>query len=151
MLVQEKKHLTELLGKIPAKRSEKIVKRKTSTGKVVTRNAGNGVLELRVIGDVRLIHKLKHLALELGAKLVEESEVTAVPVEQVEAEFADNPIGTILQGVRFREGITQVELSRSTGIPQRHISEMENGKRTIGKANAGKLAKAMDVDYRIFL
>ena len=151
MLVQEKKHLTELLGKIPTKRPDKIVKRKTGVGKVASRNAENGVLELRVVGDVRLIHKLEYLALELGAKLVEESEVIAVPVEQVEAEFADNPIGTILQGVRFREGITQVELSRSAGIPQRHISEMENGKRTIGKVNARKLAKAMDVDYRIFL
>jgi hypothetical protein len=106
---------------------------------------------LRVVGDVRLIQKLEYIAVELGADLVEELEVTVVPSEQAEAEFADNPVGTILQGVRFREGITQVKLSRNTGIPQRHISEMENGKRTIGKVNARKLATAMDVDYRIFM
>jgi transcriptional regulator with XRE-family HTH domain len=39
-----------------------------------------------------------------------------------------------------------------TGIPQRHISEMENGKRGIGKERARKLAKALRVsDYRFFL
>ena len=88
---------------------------------------------------------------EYGAKSVEELEVTAVPAEKVEEEFADNSIGTILQGIRFREGLTQVDLSKNTGIPQRHISEMENGKRTIGKLNARRLAVTMDVDYRIFL
>jgi hypothetical protein len=35
--------------------------------------------------------------------------------------------GVVLRGVRNREGLTQVELSRMTGIPQRHISEIENG------------------------
>lgn len=38
-----------------------------------------------------------------------------------------------------------------TGIPQRHISEMENGKRPVGKTNAKKLAEALNVDYRLFL
>ena len=151
MLAQEKKHLTELLGRIPTKQHKKITRRRKNGREAIAPVAENGVLELRVVGDVRLIHKLEYIAVELGADLIEELEVTVVPAEEVEAEFADNPVGTILQGVRFREGITQVELSGNTGIPQRHISEMENGKRTIGKVIARKLAKAMDVDYRIFM
>jgi hypothetical protein len=151
MLAQEKKHLTELLGRIPTKQHKKITRRGKNGREAIAPVAENGVLELRVVGDVRLIQKLEYIAVELGADLVEELEVTVVPSEQAEAEFVDNPVGTILQGVRFREGITQVELSRNTGIPQRHISEMENGKRTIGKVNARKLATAMDVDYRIFM
>lgn len=51
----------------------------------------------------------------------------------------------------MKEGLSQVELSGLTGIPQRHISEMEHGKRTIGKEIARRLAKALNVDYRIFL
>jgi len=151
MLAQEKKHLTELLAKIPTKRHKKVVKRKKTAGKIAARAVEKGALELRIVGNVRLIQKLEYIAAELGADLVEELEVTAIPAELVEEEFADNPMGTVLQGVRFREGLTQIELSRNTGIPQRHISEMENGKRTIGKVNARKLAKSMDVDYRIFL
>ena len=38
-----------------------------------------------------------------------------------------------------------------TGIPQRHISEMEHGKRPIGKERAKKLAKVLKVDYHILL
>jgi plasmid maintenance system antidote protein VapI len=44
-----------------------------------------------------------------------------------------------------------VQLSEMTGIPRRHISEMEHGKRPIGKETARKLAKALDCDYRVFL
>lgn len=52
---------------------------------------------------------------------------------------------------RFPEGLTQVQLAEATGIPQRHISEMENGKRVIGKEHAKVLAKALNTDYRAFL
>jgi transcriptional regulator with XRE-family HTH domain len=38
-----------------------------------------------------------------------------------------------------------------TGIPQPHISQMERGKRPIGKKTAHQLAKALQVDYRMFL
>jgi plasmid maintenance system antidote protein VapI len=47
--------------------------------------------------------------------------------------------------------MAQTRLSELSGIPQRHISEMEQGKRTIGKENAKKLAKVLDTDYRMFL
>jgi len=60
--------------------------------------------------------------------------------------------GVVLRGARYREGLTQKELSDLTGIPQRHLSEMENGKRPIGKKNAQLLAKALNVpSYKVFL
>nr|WP_081703114.1 helix-turn-helix transcriptional regulator [Desulfuromonas sp. TF] len=67
-------------------------------------------------------------------------------------EYAVNPLGTALRGARAREGMTQRELAARTGIPQRHISEMENCKRPIGKERARELAEALHVsDYRVFL
>ena len=65
--------------------------------------------------------------------------------------FKEIHTGSYLSGARFREGITQVELARRTEIPRRHISEMENGKRPIGKHNARKLAEALDIDPRLLL
>lgn len=62
-----------------------------------------------------------------------------------------NETGTFLSGARHREGLTQRQLAEITGIPQRHISEMENGKRPIGKENAKKLAAVLNADYRAFL
>ncbi len=51
-----------------------------------------------------------------------------------------------LSGARHREGLTQVELAERSGIPRRHISEMENNRRPIGKMNARKLAEVLNID-----
>ena len=59
--------------------------------------------------------------------------------------------GVALRGARVKEGLTQKQLSKITGIPQGHISAMENGKRDVGKVLAKKLEKALNIDYRIFL
>ncbi|MDY6905578.1 MAG: helix-turn-helix transcriptional regulator [Thermodesulfobacteriota bacterium] len=66
-------------------------------------------------------------------------------------EYRDNEPGTALAGARYKEDLTQRQLSDLTGIPQRHISEMENGKRTIGRKNARLLADALNIDYRVFM
>ena len=56
-----------------------------------------------------------------------------------------------LSGARHREGLTQIELAERAGIPRRHISEMENNKRPIGKMNARKLAEVLHIDPRRLL
>lgn len=56
-----------------------------------------------------------------------------------------------LRAYRHRENLTQKELAALTGFSQRHISEMENGKRTIGKERARKLATALHCDFRRLL
>jgi DNA-binding XRE family transcriptional regulator len=65
--------------------------------------------------------------------------------------FQDMNSGSVLAGARYREKLTQAALAERSGIPRRHISEMENGKRPIGKANAKKLAEALGVDARLLL
>ena len=59
--------------------------------------------------------------------------------------------GSYLAGFRHREGMTQTELAERTGVPRRHISEMETGKRPIGKANARKLAEALNIAPHLLL
>jgi ribosome-binding protein aMBF1 (putative translation factor) len=67
-------------------------------------------------------------------------------------DFDDEPsYGVALRGARGKEGLTQKELAQKTGIPQSHISSMENGRMTIGRERARRLAKVLRVDYRIFL
>ena len=76
----------------------------------------------------------------------------SIPWRDAFPEFAaDQSPGTCLSGARIKEDLTQSELSHLTGIPQRHISEMETNKRTMGKNNAKKLADALKIDYRLFL
>ena len=65
--------------------------------------------------------------------------------------FAERTPANMLIGARGKENITQLQLSQITGIPRRHISDMENGRRPIGKQNALKLEKALNINYRLFL
>ena len=59
--------------------------------------------------------------------------------------------GLMLKGGRHKAGLTQKELAEKIGVKTHHISEMERGKRPIGKNMAHRLAKIFDVDYRVFL
>jgi DNA-binding XRE family transcriptional regulator len=83
----------------------------------------------------------------------DEGEEGAIPVEDFfHKHFAGQPEWAVaLRGYRTRENLTQAQLAEATGIPQRHISEMENGKRPIGKERARALAKVLGADYRVFL
>lgn len=91
-----------------------------------------------------------HALNALGFKVIVTSG-GAIPWRDAFPQLAANESGTCLVGARKKNGLTQALLSELTGIPRRHISEMENGKRGIGKITAQKLADALAVDYRVFL
>lgn len=59
--------------------------------------------------------------------------------------------GVVLRGARGKEGLTQTELAEKMGIPASNISEMEHGKRPIGKNMAKRLAEVLKIDYKVFL
>lgn len=75
----------------------------------------------------------------------------AVPWREALGYSDDELPGVFLAGARYREGLTQVQLSEQSGIPRRHISEMENNKRPIGKSSARKLAEVLGIDPRRLL
>lgn len=103
-------------------------------------------VELRFVGPG--VNRDKAIAAVEPFGFVEES----IPWRQCFPEVTDDNLpGIALGGARVKEGITQRELAELTGIPQRHISEMENGKRTIGKERAKKLAEVLKVNYKVFL
>ena len=68
-----------------------------------------------------------------------------------EEAFPEIVPGDILQGARDREGLTQTELAAKIGVKPHHISEMEKGKRSIGKDMAKRLSKALNTGYKVFL
>lgn len=90
------------------------------------------------------VAQLKHYAEELGA----EEERQSYSIAEVFPEYTGREKEIALRAYRTREGLTQKQLAEMTGIPQHHISEMENGKRSIGKERARKLADALHCDYR---
>ena len=59
--------------------------------------------------------------------------------------------GTLLKGLRYREGLSQIEFAKQLKISQTNLSAMENGRRNIGKELAKRIADIFGLDYRIFL
>ncbi len=86
-------------------------------------------------------------------KVEPSDEGEAVPWrESFTLHFPDSTVASVcLNSARTAKGLTQKQLAELTDIPQRHISEMENSKRNIGKERAVRLAKVLDTDYRLFL
>ena len=113
-----------------------------------TRKHPTETIELRFIGPIvniaRAIESLKPLG------FVDTSD--SIPWREAFPEYKDEDLPSVcLRGSRHKEGLTQKQLSDITGIPQRHISEMENGKRPIGKEMAKRLGKALNIGYKVFL
>jgi ribosome-binding protein aMBF1 (putative translation factor) len=59
--------------------------------------------------------------------------------------------GLVLRGARLREGLSQKELARLSGVSQDNISRIENGKRVVGKKVARKLAKPLKINYSLLI
>ena len=70
-----------------------------------------------------------------------------LPAEEV---FDFRP-STILRGARGKEDMTQVELSKRTGISVQRIRDMENDRRPIDEATAKVLGEALNIGYNVFL
>ncbi|HCC53421.1 MAG TPA: XRE family transcriptional regulator [Desulfobulbaceae bacterium] len=101
---------------------------------------------IRFTGPAAAIDRLRELARAAGF-----AESDTIPAVEINPALATNPGGVYLKGIRYRDNITQEQLAEMTGIHRRHISEMENGRRPIGKENAKKLARVLECDYRSFL
>lgn len=56
--------------------------------------------------------------------------------------------GYYLELYRHRAGLTQARLARKAGMLQHHVSEMEHGRRSIGKSLARKLSAILDCNYQ---
>ena len=113
-----------------------------------TKKRPTETVELRFIGPIvnmaRAIENLKPLGFVDASDLV--------PWRDGFPEYSDEDLpGVSLRGSRYKEGLTQKQLADMIGVPQRHISMMENGKRPIGKDMAKRLGKALNISYKVFL
>ena len=77
-----------------------------------------------------------------------EAKDESLPLEEV---FPDLHQGSAIRGLRLREGLTQEQLGHLLGVKRNNLSEMENGKRPIGKNMAKRLAQVLKTDYKVFL
>ena len=113
-------------------------------------------IKLQMKGDIpeRVILFLEE---EYGVSLRQTADDGEEVVNALETDWYKRTIAAMTPGKALRiyrenAGLTQTALGeRMGGIPRQHISNMENGKRPIGKENAKRLAAALHTDYRVFL
>jgi plasmid maintenance system antidote protein VapI len=87
----------------------------------------------------------RHSAMTVG------QDVTDACNKMIEEVFPDLHQGSAIRGLRLREGLTQEQLAHLLGVKRPNLSEMENGKRPIGKNMAKRLAQVLKTDYKVFL
>jgi DNA-binding XRE family transcriptional regulator len=97
------------------------------------------------------VRRSKVPQLQRYAESLETEKERSFSIAEVFPEYVGREQEVALRAYRNREGMTQKQLTELTGIPQHHISEMENGKRSIGKERAKRLAEALHCDYRQLL
>jgi DNA-binding XRE family transcriptional regulator len=106
------------------------------------------LVEIRLVGPATKKKSMLEAVKVIGFRDVNDS----IPWRDAFPDLTNQRLpGAYLKGIRKREELSQAKLSEQTGIPQRHLSEMENGKRPIGKKNAVILANALNADYRNLL
>ena len=113
------------------------------------------------IGDIVLTPKINtnpsHLKAVLRSALdsyLAEDRISASQLhDEMRARHGDHyrSCGYYLRVYRQRADLTQERLAKAAGIQQHHISEIENNKRSLGKAKAKELALILDCDYRKLL
>ena len=69
----------------------------------------------------------------------------------VEDIFGQITPAQVLRGLRHREGLKQKDLAATLGIRPANLSEMEHGRRPIGKDMAKRLAKVLGTDWKVLL
>ena len=115
-----------------------------------TKRRHTDTVSLRLVGPGKNRRKALASLKALGFVAVDEDQ--CIPVAELFPDAAgSNKPGRILAGARGKEGLTQKQLADQSGIPQGHISEMEQGRRPIGPKTAKALGSALNIGYKVFL
>ena len=114
-----------------------------------------GHVFLGVVCQQSILEEIKAV-LEARGCTIREEKPALPPVEErdwytTEEVFPGFHVGHSLRGARYREDISQRQLAKMTGVSVQNISNMEHGRRPIGKEMAKKLAKALNTDWRHLL
>ncbi len=99
-------------------------------------------------GPIEAVDQLQKLAKPLGYQINTIRTQDGIPAKEV---IGNSSPGRLLAGARVKEGLTQKRLAGRLGIHRHHISEMENGKRPIGREMAKRLGEVLNIGYRVFL
>ena len=77
-----------------------------------------------------------------GSELIMQRPIT--PTKELKARMRH--IGGAIKRIRKKNGMTQAQLAKKSGLPQSHISRLETGQHSPSHKTLGKIAKSLGVD-----
>lgn len=104
----------------------------------------------------------RHATYAIPKKIVEKYAIDKMPKKQKKKSIPIKELldqldvkytraGALLKGLRLREGLSQVAFAKKIKVTQANLSNMENGRRPIGKIIAKRIQKIFGTNYRYFL
>jgi ribosome-binding protein aMBF1 (putative translation factor) len=93
--------------------------------------------------------KLKALVVSLEA--YREESIPWRELAQPRMDASGGETAYMVRAARERAELTQAQLAEKLGMPQSNLSQIETGKRTVGKALAKRLSALLNVNYKVFL
>jgi DNA-binding XRE family transcriptional regulator len=119
---------------------------------VQTLENNRAVINLEIPADmaVRTAEVIRHL-LVFGGQQVQWLDAEGEPMLSIEEVIPEMCAAMVLRGFRGKNEMTQAEFAGRIGITQHHVSEMENGKRSITVDMAKRIGRAFNVSYKLFL
>lgn len=103
-------------------------------------------------GHIVIIHKGdKYVIPEYAIEEYKDEGVVSADEVFAELDAKYSKAGVLLQGIRARDDLTQKQLAEMIEVSQPVLSQMENGKRRVGRKIAKRIEKVFGVHYRSFL
>ena len=102
----------------------------------------------KVKNAIEKILLLANIQFSLQTEAEYEGKESTIALEEL---YPDLHSGSAIKGLRYREGLSQEQLAKKINVTRKHISEIENGKRTIEKDLAKRLSIALNSDYKVFM
>jgi DNA-binding XRE family transcriptional regulator len=112
-----------------------------------TKKPHTNTVFLGVICEQALVAEVK-ATLEAKGCTIQQEEKEWYTIEEV---FPNLHAGHSIRGLRYREDMTQKQLAELVGISVQNLSNMEHGRRPIGKDMAKRFAKVLNADWRLLL
>jgi DNA-binding XRE family transcriptional regulator len=110
------------------------------------------LINLEIPADMaaRTAEAISHLLI-FGGQEVRWLDEEGEPLLSVEEVIPEMCPAMVLRGFRGKNEMTQAEFAGRIGITQHHVSEMENGKRSITIEMAKRIGRAFNVSHKLFL
>ena len=111
-------------------------------------------VQIKVEGKILLFRDIPSSKLKPIVGALKEYQDETIPWRELAKDRIKDAGGEssyMVKSAREGANLTQVQLAVKLNIPQSNISQIETGKRPVGKNLAKRLAKIFNLDYRVFL